>query len=369
MATVLKRASSPFWWVVWWQDGKQRWRSTKTEDRDLADGVRREVEALVAGQRRERKIRGILELAGRVALPPSRVPVAALVELWKKQPHPRRMTDRTEREKVATLTAWVEWMREYRPEVQYLGEVSEADAAAYLAHLAWQGRSGQTRNNRLSMLHSAWQELRAPARLSGNPWEAVPRVEPGTVRQRAFTLEQVRELFASARARPGRVHGFWPAAVALGFHTGLRFGDICTLEWRELDVDEHQIRLVPNKGWKYGKELVLPLPDEVVELLPERGSGEVWPTAADAYRRAAGWLYDELRGLFRKAGIVTREGGKKVAGFHSLRHTYVTLLEDAGLDRETIRDLVGHGSPAMTAHYSHSHAAAKKAAGKTPRLV
>ena len=32
-----------------------------------------------------------------------------------------------------------------------------------------------------------------------------------------------------------------------------------------------------------------------------------------------------------------------VHGFHSLRHTYVTMLEDSGLDRETIQTLVGHG--------------------------
>jgi len=38
------------------------------------------------------------------------------------------------------------------------------------------------------------------------------------------------------------------------------------------------------------------------------------------------------------------------------------------MDRETIQTLVGHGSPEMTAYYSHSLAAGRKAAGRLPGL-
>ncbi|OGV21107.1 MAG: hypothetical protein A2X47_05645 [Lentisphaerae bacterium GWF2_38_69] len=40
-------------------------------------------------------------------------------------------------------------------------------------------------------------------------------------------------------------------------------------------------------------------------------------------------------------------------GFHSLRHTFVTLAEESGIDRRIIQGVVGHGSPVMTGHYSH----------------
>ena len=49
-------------------------------------------------------------------------------------------------------------------------------------------------------------------------------------------------------------------------------------------------------------------------------------------------------------------------GFHSLRHSFVSLAAASGVPQVVIQDLVGHGSAAMTAHYSHSSLAQKTAA-------
>jgi len=40
-------------------------------------------------------------------------------------------------------------------------------------------------------------------------------------------------------------------------------------------------------------------------------------------------------------------------GFHSLRHTYVSLHAERGTPQSVVQAIVGHGSPAMTAHYTH----------------
>ena len=40
-------------------------------------------------------------------------------------------------------------------------------------------------------------------------------------------------------------------------------------------------------------------------------------------------------------------------GFHSLRHTYVSLHAERGTSQAVIQANVGHGSPSMTAHYTH----------------
>jgi len=104
----------------------------------------------------------------------------------------------------------------------------------------------------------------------------------------------------------------------------------------------------------------------------------VWPDVARRYAYRGSQLAEGVRTLFRKAGLETAvaapEGTGRRArvvqyGFHSLRHTYVTLMEDAGVDRETIQPLVGHGSPVMTSHYSHSEAATARAKGVLPALV
>jgi len=40
-------------------------------------------------------------------------------------------------------------------------------------------------------------------------------------------------------------------------------------------------------------------------------------------------------------------------GFHSLRHTYVSLHAERGTPQAVVQAIVGHGNPAMTAHYTH----------------
>ena len=66
---------------------------------------------------------------------------------------------------------------------------------------------------------------------------------------------------------------------------------------------------------------------------------------------------------FRNCGIETNENAEngqrknRIArvGFYSLRHSFVSLCAASGVSQVAIQDLVGHGSPAMIAVYSHSN--------------
>ena len=62
--------------------------------------------------------------------------------------------------------------------------------------------------------------------------------------------------------------------------------------------------------------------------------------------------------MFEKANIKTwkETDGRQVKsiGFHSLRQTYVTILDTARVDLDLIRRQVGHTNKLMTSHYSHA---------------
>ena len=45
--------------------------------------------------------------------------------------------------------------------------------------------------------------------------------------------------------------------------------------------------------------------------------------------------------------------GPEYADFHSLRHTYLTMLGRNGVDLRTAQELAGHSTPILTARYSH----------------
>ena len=57
-------------------------------------------------------------------------------------------------------------------------------------------------------------------------------------------------------------------------------------------------------------------------------------------------------------------------GFHSLRHTFVSLSANAGVPLAVVQSIVGHSSPVMTRHYYHaSDDALKGAVAAIPDVI
>jgi integrase len=49
-------------------------------------------------------------------------------------------------------------------------------------------------------------------------------------------------------------------------------------------------------------------------------------------------------------------------GFHALRHTATSLMKNAGISPAIVQDIIGHDSPAISAHYTHIDESAKRKA-------
>jgi hypothetical protein len=57
-----------------------------------------------------------------------------------------------------------------------------------------------------------------------------------------------------------------------------------------------------------------------------------------------------------------RKLAANVYSLHSFRHTFVSFCANAGVPLAVVAEIVGHGNPAMTEHYSHISTAAKQEA-------
>ena len=55
-----------------------------------------------------------------------------------------------------------------------------------------------------------------------------------------------------------------------------------------------------------------------------------------------------------KSGDTHRTRSIARTGFHSLRHSFVSLCAASNVPQVAIMEMVGHGSPAMTRLYSHA---------------
>ncbi len=309
MAYIFKPAHSKYFSICWVErtlDGKRAWRrmSTHTENYEEAQEMREMFEA--AQQKRLRKdvVASLLKAAGDTETISSDVLLSQLWQ-WYGDHCEIRGAEKQQRDRHNKLDAFIEWLDTAHPELKTVQEVTRRIASEYWQVLAQRGVSASTRNNHLSALHTIWSAVHAPMELPSNPWDAIERDRGGSVPYQPFTPEEMSALRTAATGFHSDVceASFWPAAIEMGYYTGLRLGDIATLEFEELRRDDEFLILVPNKTRHWGDDRVavhsLSLP--WTHLLPCGTEGFVWPLAAQAYR--AFTLSSDFTAIAKAAGI------------------------------------------------------------------
>lgn len=141
--------------------------------------------------------------------------------------------------------------------------------------------------------------------------------------------------------------------VLLALNTGLRRGELVQLTWQDIDLLGR--RLTVRAGYaKSGKTRHLPLNSEAMKVLK-------------TYLKH----HDGKGRLFLLAGIGKAWERLMTAAeiqnfrFHDLRHTFASKLVMAGVDLNTVRELLGHGDIKMTLRYAHLAPEHKAAAVET----
>jgi integrase len=140
-----------------------------------------------------------------------------------------------------------------------------------------------------------------------------------------------------------------------------------------VDLVRGIIRRVPNKTARRNpKPVIVPIHPTLRAIfddahdVPDRGD-QVLPELAALYRDHRTILNKSIQKHFLACGIRTQSpgAGQRAScevGFHSLRHSFVSLCRAANAPLSVVESLVGHNSPAMTRHYTHTGEAAAGAA-------
>jgi integrase len=383
----LERPYGQLTWQIRWVErdasGRRHWRSKTTGTRDR-DEAQKKLE-LFEDARRRRIDRGrmaeILRTAG-----VSDVPEDVLLErLWDWYAGHCDVTGeaRQVRARRAALNRFIDWLWSAHPELKTTREVTLKVASEYWKYMEEKKLSPSTRNNNLSALNTVWAAVHAPMELDSNPWSAIRRDRGGSVRYLPFTGEELAGLRREAAAYRSSMaeDGFWPAAVEMGYYTGLRLGDIASLDWAEVMDDGDFLVLVPDKTRRWGDDRVavhsksLPW---VGMLPPPAESGLVWPRAAASME--AGNLSREFTAIAVLAGIrldrepgegERRTGSVRLKCFHSLRHTFATEALRRGVSEEELKEQGNWASVGViSGHYNHAKLEqAKKAALKVAETM
>lgn len=219
----------------------------------------------------------------------------------------------------------------------------------------------------LTLLRTALNDAVRRGRLQRNPCAGAALPKAPAVEVEAFTEAQLRRLILAAK---GRLR----VATVLGAGLGLRRGEVCGLQWSDVDeaassvtirrsvedTTAHGLRMKPPKS---GKPRTLPLPSYVATELRR------WRGEQAQYRLQRGPAYTDNglvcprddgttwppNGLSHAFAALSIRLGLPSRRFHSLRHTCATTLLGRGTGASAVQAILGHASPAFTlTRYGHA---------------
>ena len=373
MAKVFKRSGSDFYYGRFKVDGKETWFSTKTTDRKqaqaIADGKAQAARgkintndyfigliALLARLPKKEQDAQRNEFARRLMQgQSSTLKIEDAWQAWLDSPLKGNPSAPTISGYDAIWRRFSKWIAEHT--VEYLHEITETHAQDYISDLWKSHVAPRTFNGHTKFLKSMFHVLWVKAGLLANVWDNIKSMDKETEGRQNFTPEELKTICSKAQ-------GAIRYQIALGLYTGMRLGDVVNLKW--VNIGKDSIVLIPSKTKRKGKQITLPIHPVLRSLLNElrkqTGAGEyLFPEDHALFKKGWSGVSKLFQQFLNDCGIVTTEEGnghRRRAivrkGFHSLRHSFVSLCAANNVPQVAIQELVGHGSPAMTALYSHA---------------
>lgn len=221
-----------------------------------------------------------------------------------------------------------------------------------------------------------------------NPCDAVTPPAPVKYEAHVATMEEVQKLLETAGAYAIPIR---EVVVCLGALCGLRRGEMCALEWKDVDMDEGSLTVRHTMARRYNKDIANGHYYKVFkgskktslvidEAKTEASAGKIYipSLAVDALRRmylwqqrnrmllgmcytdnglilchedghpcAPNWIYQEFEALLKETGLPHLR-------VHDLRHTAATLLLEQGVDIKLVSRQLRHSDTVITQNlYQH----------------
>ena len=373
MGSILKQPRSPYYYARFTVDGREKWISTKKTDKREAQIVADAYENAARGRASvDDQFNVLLKLLASVPADQQdakraeyaarlmqhrmiALPIAEAWPAWVDSPLKGNPSSKTIAGYSAIWKRFAGWIGKHK--VDHVHEVTTLHAQDYAADVWRSHVSPATYNAHVKFLRSLFNTLKTKSGLVVNPWADIKSLDKETQGRENFTPKELKTICA-------RATGSLRYMIGIGLYTGMRLGDVIGL--RCADVGRDKIEIIPLKTRRKGKKISMPIHPALKVLLHElkkqAGDSEhLFPAERTAYLKDTASITKRFQQFLNDCGIATTEEGnghrRRVIvrkGFHSLRHSFVSLCAASRVPQVAIQELVGHGSPAMTALYSHA---------------
>ncbi|MFH0931873.1 MAG: site-specific integrase [Candidatus Zixiibacteriota bacterium] len=194
-----------------------------------------------------------------------------------------------------------------------------------------------TVNRKITCLRHLLKKAVEWGKVSDNAARNIKLLRENNQRLRYLEKEEIKRLVDAccSHLRP---------IVILGLNTGMRKGEILGLKWREVDFEKGIIYLLDTKNGEKREVYLNELAKKALIAVRKH------PNSPYIFCSPDGKPYTNVRRSFFTA---LKKCGINDFHFHDLRHTFASQLVMAGIDLNTVRDLMGHKSIEMTLRYAH----------------
>lgn len=230
--------------------------------------------------------------------------------------------------------------------------IDQAKIANLRDELLSRGRSGTTIAHYLNAVSKVYQMIKDEWGLNvPNPVAGVKRPKPNPPRVVRLSHQAVSALIQSCEASSERLLA---PIVKFAVETGMRRGEILSLQWQ--DVDQMQRRIHINTS-KNGSARCIPASKRALAVLNEigtRGGSSIFPIAPESMRKH----YERAVRRARSNWPDKSHNPFENLTFHDLRHQALSQLSDRGLNVIELAQISGHKTIGMLSRYTHpSHEA------------
>lgn len=170
------------------------------------------------------------------------------------------------------------------------------------------------------------------------------------------TDQKLLERFLLEKAGP------FETGVLLALYSGVRIGELCALQWKDLSLEEGTVRvektLLRIRNMEPGafakthvvlqrpktpcSERTIPLPEDILRCcLPQRRHPEDYILTGSS-------RYMEPRGCLKRYKRILASANVGDYTFHALRHTFATRCVESGFDIKSLSEIMGHASVKIT---------------------
>ncbi|MBB4038612.1 integrase [Microvirga flocculans] len=286
--------------------------------------------------------RGIETQIDRAELPPTigdlrKLSVEDLLCRYEREVTPTKRGEKSEKSRIGTI-------RKHDIAKVRLCDLSGADVAKYRNERLKIVKAPTVRRELVILRHLfevARLEWNVP--LTANPVGSVKIPKDSKPRERRLEAGEAERLLSAIGERTA---WYLRPLLLLAIETGMRRGELLSVQWKDVNLTARTIRLHKTKN---GEPRVVPLTPQAIDII-----SSLKEPSSDLRNRTTDYLFPVKANAVRLAWerLRTRAGIEDLR-LHDLRHEAVSRFFELGLTTPEVALISGHRDPRMLNRYTH----------------